>query len=170
MTRALAITGSILFFIIAPFTLAGLVPYWISGWQMQPAFFEVEPLRFVGAAMALAGLYLLLDSFARFAVEGLGTPAPIAPPKHLVVSGIYRFVRNPMYVGVVSAILGQAIYFGDQRLAAYGAILWLFFHLFVLAYEEPTLKDTFGAEYDTFRRNVPRWIPRLTPWRGAAAR
>ena len=170
MTRALAIVGSIIFFIIAPFTIAGLIPYGISGWQMQPAFFEVEPLRFVGAAMALAGLYLLLDSFARFAVEGLGTPAPIAPPKHLVVSGIYRYVRNPMYVGVVSAILGQALFFGDRRLTIYGAIMWLAFHLFVLIYEEPTLKGTFGEEYETFRRNVPRWIPRLTPWSGEAER
>jgi protein-S-isoprenylcysteine O-methyltransferase Ste14 len=170
MTRALAIVGSIIFFIIAPFTIAGLVPYWISGWQMQPAFFEVESLRFVGAAVALAGLYLLLDSFARFAVEGLGTPAPIAPPTHLVVSGIYRYVRNPMYVGVVSAILGQALFFGDRRLAVYGAIMWLAFHLFVLVYEEPTLKETFGEEYETFRRKVPRWIPRFTPWSGEAAR
>ena len=101
----------------------------------------------------------------RFALQGLGTPAPIAPPQHLVVTGLYRYVRNPMYVAVAAVIFGQAILFGDWRLLAYGA-LCLFFHLFVVGYEEPTLKTSFGAEYEAFRINVPRWIPRLTAWRG----
>jgi protein-S-isoprenylcysteine O-methyltransferase Ste14 len=80
-------------------------------------------------------------------------------------SGHYRYVRNPMYVAVVAVILGQGILFGDQRLLIYGGLMWLAFHAFVLAYEEPVLAESFGAQYEDFRANVPRWIPRLTPWR-----
>jgi protein-S-isoprenylcysteine O-methyltransferase Ste14 len=112
-----------------------------------------------------AGLPGLIDSFARFALQGLGTPAPIAPPQNLVVTGLYRYVRNPMYVAVVAVILGQGILFGDWRILIYGGLMWLAFHAFVLAYEEPVLAESFGAQYEDFRANVPRWIPRLSPWR-----
>src|SRR5882762_8775098 len=105
-----------------------------------------------------------VDSFARFALQGLGTPAPIAPTQNLVVTGLYRYVRNPIYVAL---ILGQAALFGDQRLLAYGVLVWLAFHAFVVGYEEPVLVRRFGTEYEDFRANVPRWIPRLTPWRAA---
>ena len=115
--------------------------------------------------LIIAGVPGVVDSFARFALQGLGTPAPIAPTQKLVVTGLYRYVRNPIYVAVVAVILGQAILFGDWRLLWYGALLWLVFHVFVVAYEEPTLKQTFGAQYEDFRANVPRWVPRLTPWR-----
>src|SRR5262249_9633755 len=91
--------------------------------------------------------------------QGLGTPAPIAPTRHLVVTGLYRYVRNPIYVAVVAIILGQAVLMGDWRLVLYGALLWLFFHVFVVAYEEPTLEQTFGGEYAACRA-VPGWIPR----------
>jgi protein-S-isoprenylcysteine O-methyltransferase Ste14 len=103
----------------------------------------------------------------RFAVQGLGTPAPIAPTQNLVVTGLYRYVRNPIYVAVVAVILGQAILFGDWHLVIYGVLMWLAFHAFVLAYEEPVLAQTFGTQYEEFRANVPRWIPRLSPWRNA---
>jgi protein-S-isoprenylcysteine O-methyltransferase Ste14 len=105
-----------------------------------------------------------VGSFARFALQGLGTPAPIAPTRDLVVTGLYRFVRNPMYLAVSAVILGQALVLGDWRLVVYGGVFWLACHLFVVNYEEPTLQRTFGAEYEAFRANVPRWIPRLTPW------
>jgi protein-S-isoprenylcysteine O-methyltransferase Ste14 len=98
-------------------------------------------------------------------VQGVGTPAPVFPTRHLVVTGLYRYVRNPMYVAVVSSILGQGLFFGNVTLLKYGAFVWLLFHLFVLVYEEPTLRGSFGSEYDLFRANVPRWIPRLTPWK-----
>ena len=113
----------------------------------------------------VAGLPVLLDSFARFAIQGLGTPAPIFPTRRLVVSGLYRYVRNPMYVAVVSLILGQGLFFGDLRVLEYGIAIWAAFHLFVLVYEEPTLRNTYGSEYDVFCANVHRWIPRLRPWR-----
>ncbi len=81
------------------------------------------------------------------------------------MTGLYRYVRNPIYVAVVAIVLGQAVLLGDWRLIVWGAVLWLGFHLFVVAYEEPTLEQTFGGEYEAFRANVPRWIPRMTPWR-----
>jgi protein-S-isoprenylcysteine O-methyltransferase Ste14 len=116
-----------------------------------------------------AGAFVVLDSFARFALQGLGTPAPVFPTRHLVVKGFYRFVRNPMYLAVVAVIVGQAVLFGDVRLLEYGLIAWLVAHLFVLGYEEHTLHRTFGAAYESFCANVPRWIPRLTRWRGGVS-
>jgi protein-S-isoprenylcysteine O-methyltransferase Ste14 len=163
--RTVAVLGSAVFFVLAPCTLAGLVPWWITGWRLQPPFLGLEPTRGIGVAMILAGVPGLVDAFARFALQGLGTPAPIAPTRHLVVTGPYRHVRNPIYVAVVAIILGQAALLGDGRLVVYGALLWLSFHAFVVAYEEPTLEQTFGSEYEAFRAAVPRWIPRITPWR-----
>ena len=127
------------------------------------------PLRIVGGLLIAAGLPVLLDSFARFALEGLGTPLPAAPPERLVATGLYRYVRNPMYVAVVSLILGQALLFGSVTLLEYCFVVWLLFHIFVLAYEEPNLRGRFGDDYKHFCANVPRWIPRLTPWRGEQA-
>lgn len=163
MRKSFALAGSALFFVAAPGTVAGFLPWYIGGWQVR----EDWPGSRIGGWL-LIGLALipLLESFLRFALKGLGTPAPVAPTRHLVVSGFYRFVRNPMYVGVVAAIFGQAWLFGDIRLVAYAIIAWLTMHLFVVFYEEPKLQKTFGEEYDRFRANVPRWIPRLTPWQG----
>jgi protein-S-isoprenylcysteine O-methyltransferase Ste14 len=101
----------------------------------------------------------------RFAFQGVGTPAPIFPTQHLVVKGFYRYVRNPMYVAVVWVILGQALFLGNIHVLAYAIFVWLAFHSFVLIYEEPTLRKSFGAEYETFCAHVPRWIPRLSRWR-----
>ena len=165
MQRTTAILGSALFFVVAPCMLAGFGPWWISRWEFQPAFLGLELTRTIGILLMVAGVPGLVDSFWRFAVQGLGTPAPIAPTRHLVVTGLYRYVRNPMYVAVAAAILGQAILLGDWRLLIYGGLFWLACHVFVVAYEEPTLARTFGAEYEAFRANVPRWIPRLMPWR-----
>lgn len=161
------VLGSALFFMVAPGMVAGLIPWWITHWEFLPPFFDLPATRVVGIVLIVAGLPGLIDSFARFALQGLGTPAPIAPTQNLVVKGLYRYVRNPMYVAVVAVILGQGVLFGDWRLMAYGALMWLTFHAFVLAYEEPVLMQTFGKSYEDFRANVPRWIPRLSPWRAA---
>ncbi|MBV9266408.1 MAG: isoprenylcysteine carboxylmethyltransferase family protein [Acidobacteriaceae bacterium] len=144
--------------------MAGLAPWWISRWQLKPAFFGLLSVRIAGGVLFALGAIALLDSFARFAVQGMGTPAPILPTRRLVVTGFYRYVRNPMYVSVVSTILGQALIFGDVALLEYGGIVWLLFHLFVLIYEEPTLKASFSADYTVYCNEVPRWIPRLTAW------
>src|SRR5215470_5854473 len=114
--KTIAVLGSALFFVIAPFVLAGLIPWSMTHWEFQPPFFGPQATRAVGMLLIAAGLPGLIDSFARFALQGLGTPAPIAPPQNLVVTGLYRHVRNPMYVAVVAVILGQGILFGDSRL------------------------------------------------------
>jgi protein-S-isoprenylcysteine O-methyltransferase Ste14 len=163
--RTSAILGSALFFVVAPCVLAGLVPWWITHWQVRPAFFGSDGTRVIGALLVLAGVLGLVDCFARFALQGGGTPAPIAPTRTLVVTGLYRYLRNPMYAAVIAVILGQAVLFSDGRLIGYGALFWLVCHLFVVAYEEPTLALTFGSEYTSYRAHVPRWIPRLVPWR-----
>jgi protein-S-isoprenylcysteine O-methyltransferase Ste14 len=165
MSKITAVLGSALFFIVAPVTVAGVIPWLITHWEFRPAFLAAELTRLAGVALIIAGMPGLLDSFTRFALEGLGTPAPIAPTRNLVLSGLYRHVRNPMYVAVVAIIFGQALLFADWRLFAYGALIWLAFHIFVLAYEEPTLRQSYGAEYESYLANVPRWLPRFTPWR-----
>jgi protein-S-isoprenylcysteine O-methyltransferase Ste14 len=166
MRKVSAILGSSAFLILAPGVVVGVVPWWISRWRLEAPFFGFFPLRIAGGVLLALGIVGLVDSFARFAVQGLGTPAPVLPTKHLVVTGLYRFVRNPMYVSVTSAILGQALILGNVRLLEYGALVWVALHLFVLLYEEPILRKTFGAEYEAFCAAVPRWIPRITPWKG----
>jgi protein-S-isoprenylcysteine O-methyltransferase Ste14 len=163
-TRLFAILGTALFLFAAPGTVAGLVPWWIGRWRVHSSFFGFTAVRVTGCLLIVAGLVILLEAFLRFALNGIGTPAPVFPTKHLVVTGSYRFVRNPMYVGVVSLILGQALFFGDIRIFIYGLCGWLVTHLFVLTYEEPTLRRSFANEYSDFCANVPRWIPRFTPW------
>ena len=161
MSKITAVLGSALFFVVAPAMLAGIIPWLTTHWEFRPPFLAVEATRLAGVALIIAGVPGVLDSFARFALQGLGTPAPIAPPRNLVVSGLYRYVRNPIYVAVVAVILGQGALFADGRLLEYGALLWLFFHLAVIVHEEPTLSQSFGAEYESYCANVPRWFPRL---------
>ena len=149
--------------------LAGLIPWWLARWEMRPAFFGFEPIRAIGIALIVTGVAGLIDSFTRFVLDGLGTPAPIAPTQKLVVTGLYRYVRNPMYVSVLAIIFGQAFLFGDLRLILLGALAWIATHVFVVGYEERRLEREFGPSYETYRSNVPRWIPRLTPWRPSLA-
>src|SRR5258705_2723052 len=135
--KTIAVLGSALFFAVAPSTVAGLVPWWITRWEFLPPFFDLQATRAVGILLIVAGLPGLVDSFARFALQGLGTPAPIAPTQNLVVTGLYRYVRNPIYVAVVAVILGQAILFGDWRLMTYGGLPWVALHALVLTDQEP---------------------------------
>jgi protein-S-isoprenylcysteine O-methyltransferase Ste14 len=109
----------------------------------------------------MAGLIVLIQAFVRFVMEGLGTPAPIAPPERLVVGGVYRYVRNPMYVAVLATLVGQALLRGQLSLLPYAAAFWLITAAFVRWYEEPILARRFGADYEFYRRAVPAWWPRL---------
>jgi len=163
MRKVWAVLGSAVFLVLAPGIVAGLVPWWISGRGADTHSLE-WPLRGLGAVLIAAGVLVLLDSFVRFALQGIGTPAPVFPTRHLVVTGLYRYVRNPMYVAVFAVILGQSLVLGNVRVLGYAALVWLAFHLFVLAYEEPTLRKKYGEEYKTLCKHVPRWIPRLSPW------
>jgi len=162
------IIGSVIFLGIAPGVVAGWIPYTLSRWHMEPPFLGVQAGRWIGGALVMVGFAVLVDSFARFALEGKGTPAPVAPTETLVVSGLYRHVRNPMYLAVVAAILGQALLFGSVSLLTYAAVVWGLFHLFVLAYEEPTLRRRFGDSYRVYQQGVGRWWPRLRPWNPGA--
>ncbi|UCI28409.1 methyltransferase family protein [Mesorhizobium sp. B2-8-5] len=160
-----AIAGSALFLVVAPGVVAGLAPWLLTDRYRKPlsalpGFVPAGSLLVVGAAA------ILLHAFARFALEGLGTPAPVAPTEKLVVGGIYRHVRNPMYVAVLAIILGQALIFSSWAMLVYGLIAAAAMVSFVKVYEEPTLANRYGAEYETYRRAVPGWLPRLTPWRG----
>jgi protein-S-isoprenylcysteine O-methyltransferase Ste14 len=166
MRRILAIVGSAIFLVVAPGIVAGYVPWRICRWHVEAPLLGISSLRLVGVLLIAAGLTVLLDSFARFALQGLGTPAPIFPTRHLVVSGLFRYVRNPMYIAVVSLILGQGLFFGSILVLEYGVAVFAGFYLFVLIYEEPTLLKSYGREYEEFCANVPRWIPHLRPWRG----
>jgi protein-S-isoprenylcysteine O-methyltransferase Ste14 len=158
------VLGSAVFFCLAPGVVAGFVPGALARWHIQAAFLGLGAFRVVGGVLIVAGGLSLLDCFARFAFQGRGTPAPIAPTATLIVSGQYRYVRNPMYVAVVAAILGQALLFGSTRVLGYAGLVWCAFHLFVLAYEEPTLDRQFGRAYSAYQAGVRRWWPRVTPW------
>lgn len=118
-----------------------------------------------GCALVLAGVVLLARAFARLVSEGLGTPAPVAPTERLVVGGDYRYVRNPMYVGVEAIILGQAVLFGSVALLLYALVSWLGMAVFVRYYEEPVLLSRYGDQYAQYCRSVRGWWPRLHAWR-----
>jgi protein-S-isoprenylcysteine O-methyltransferase Ste14 len=144
--------------------VAGLLP-WLLTHRYRLPWSTLPGLVPVGWILIVAATILLLHAFARFALEGLGTPAPVAPTERLVVGGIYRHVRNPMYLAVLSIILGQALLFSSWTLVAYAVIAAAAMVSFVKFHEEPTLARRYGADYEAYRRAVPGWLPRLTPWR-----
>jgi len=152
--RIRALLGTLLFTAVAPCTVAGFVPFYLR--QTWPNATSPNPL---GWLLIVPAAIVLLESLLRFAWQGLGTAAPIAPTKRLVVAGLYRFVRNPMYLAVLSLVLGQALYFSSTATYVYAAFLALAFHLFVLFYEEPTLRRSYGEEYKAYCARVPRWLP-----------
>jgi protein-S-isoprenylcysteine O-methyltransferase Ste14 len=159
--KSAAAVGSSVFFGLAPGVVAGLVPWWITGWQVRdPAL----PLQILGAVLLVGAVIVLVQAFVRFVVDGLGTPAPVAPTERLVVGGLYRFVRNPMYLGVVAAIVGQALVLGQPSLLLYAVAVAAASAAFAHFYEEPTLREQFGDEYERYRRAVPAWWPRRHPW------
>jgi protein-S-isoprenylcysteine O-methyltransferase Ste14 len=164
MRRPTAAVGSAVFFLAAPGVVAGLIPWLLTRWQAREPLPYWAPMRVLGGILLVAGLIALIRAFVRFVMEGLGTPAPIAAPERLVVGGVYRYVRNPMYVAVLAAIVGQALLLGRLGLLLYAAAAWLLVAGFVRWYEEPTLTRRFGEDYEAYRRAVPAWWPRLCPW------
>ncbi len=161
MRRANAAVGSVVFFVLAPGVVAGLIPWWLTGWDVGGAWPMV--VRVVGTALLATGVIVLVQAFARFVREGLGTPAPVAPTETLVVGGLYRYVRNPMYLAVLATILGQALLLGQPVLLGYAFVVWLAFASFVHFYEEPHLAERFGESYHAYRAAVPGWVPRVRP-------
>ena len=161
MTRVPAWLASLLHYIAAPGVVIGLIPWLLTGWQAStpswPGLVQV-----VGGVLVVAGVAVVTAEFVRFVREGGGSPAPVAPTSKLVTGGLYRYLRNPMYVAVVSAIIGQALLLSSPVLLAYAAAtmatVWAFAHW----YEEPTLRRSFGNEYDDYCRRVPGWFPRIS--------
>ena len=141
------------------------VPLWITRFRVPAG----EPWWQMALAAVLIALGVApgLESVRRFVRVGRGTLMPTVPTEHLVVSGFYRHVRNPMYVGVLVALAGETILFRSRALAVFMVLMCLGFHLFVRLYEEPTLGRRYGEEYLRLKRHVPRWLPRLRPWQGA---
>ncbi len=149
---------ALLFTVIVPGTVTVVIPYLL----LRPsAEFVARISGFAGLALILMGGVVYLHCVWSFAWVGRGTPAPIDPPKEMVAVGIYRHVRNPMYVGVCALLMGEALLFQSWRLLAYALLAWLLCHLFVVFYEEPHLRRKFGESYVSYCRAVPRWIPRL---------
>ncbi len=167
--RVRAWVGTVVFLVLTPGVVAGLVPWVITGWRIPWPAGWFSPVAIMAAIVILSGILVLLDAFIRFA-RADGTPAPPMPTVHLVVVGPYRYVRNPMYLAVLAIILGQALLFGSGAALVYAGIVLLAVVSFVRGYEEPTLELQYGDEYRDYRRNVRGWIPRVRPWDGAAAR
>ena len=166
MRTGAAAAGSAIFFAVTPGVVAGVIPFALTGWHSQPLWW---PIRLVGAVLTVAGAILLVHAFVRFVMEGRGTPAPVAPTERLVIGGAYRYVRNPMYVAVLATILGQGLVLGRPVLFGYALVVAIAVVGFVLGYEQPTLRERYGQEYEEYLRAVPGWIPRLTPWRGSSS-
>ena len=155
--RARSIAGGAGFIVVGgPTIVAGLVPWLLTRWDTdeQPA----AP-RVLGVVLLIAGGTLVLETTARFALHGRGTPAPWAPPERFVERGSYRFVRSPMYIGVLLLIVGQGLLLGREVLYVWAGAAWLMFTAFLAFYEEPGLRRRFGAGYDDYRRRVNRWLP-----------
>jgi protein-S-isoprenylcysteine O-methyltransferase Ste14 len=165
--RVRAWVGTVVFLVLTPGTVAGLIPGLITGWRIPWTGSWVSPVATVAAILILTGVIVLLDAFIRFA-RADGTPAPSMPTVHLVVVGPYRYVRNPMYLAVLTIILGQAVLFGSRGALLYAGVVLLAVVLFVRGYEEPTLELEYGDEYREYRRNVRGWIPLARPWNEAA--
>jgi protein-S-isoprenylcysteine O-methyltransferase Ste14 len=149
---------SLLFLIVAPGMVAGYIPLALLRWGSK---IETGGFAYLAFPLWLIGGSILLWSFWNFLHEGHGTPAPIDPPKELVAVGFYRYVRNPMYVGVLAINIGYFLWFRYWNLLIYAILVFIAFHTFVMLYEEPTLRRKFGATYEEYCRRVPRWIPRI---------
>jgi protein-S-isoprenylcysteine O-methyltransferase Ste14 len=155
-----AIVGTIVFTALVPGSVVCLGPYLLTYWVVEPPLLGTALTRVAGVLLLVASAPLFTSFIARFVVEGHGTPAPLAPTRHLVVGGPFRWTRNPGYIAVLGMIVGQGLLLGSGAVLVYAAAVALAFQIFVIFYEEPTLRRTYGAEFDRYCGTVPRWIPR----------
>jgi protein-S-isoprenylcysteine O-methyltransferase Ste14 len=157
------VTGSLGFVLCGgPTLVAGLVPWLLTRWRSDD---QPLALRVLGGILLAIGAALVLETTARFALQGRGTPAPWAPPRRFVARGSYRYVRSPMYLGVLALIVGQALLLGREILFAWALVAWLLFHAFLVLHEEPGLRRRFGSQYEDYTQRVRRWLPTTTPAR-----
>ena len=165
--RRAAVLGSLGFFLIGPGLEAGVGPWLLTGgFETGDGLPDSVVLRILGVVLIVAGLAVVIHAYARFALDGIGTPSPMAPPRELVVSGAYRFVRNPMYVATAAVIVGEGLLLRQPVLLVAAAVYCIALALLGRRFEEPLLQSRFGAAYEDYRAAVPGWLPRLTPWRG----
>jgi protein-S-isoprenylcysteine O-methyltransferase Ste14 len=148
---------TILFVLLVPGLLMGVMPIWLV--QTDTALFSFGIFRWLAVPMWIAGVAVVLWCAWAFTVRGLGTPSPTDPPRKLVVSGLYRFVRNPIYLGVLGVFFGYLLWHPSRALLVCPLILGLCSHLFVIFYEEPRLRKTFGSAYEDYCQSVRRWLP-----------
>ena len=151
---------SLLWVVLLPGVVAGFIPWRYFHFRFNAARFDV--LTIAGLVCMTAGIALLAACVWEFARSGRGTLSPVDPPRHLVVHGLYRYVRNPMYLAVTAIVLGEAMIARSRDLVVYWAVFFLVANIFVIGYEEPNLRRRFGASYDEYTRSVRRWIPRLS--------
>jgi protein-S-isoprenylcysteine O-methyltransferase Ste14 len=163
MQRSKAAIASAAFFVAAPGTFVGLVPWLITHWEITGSSPLWRVAQVIGVVLIVVGVIPPVHAFVQFVKAG-GTPMPMAPTERLVVTGFNRYIRNPMYAGLITALVGQALLFGSLWLLAYAATFWVITASFVRWYEEPTLVREYASEYEAYRRNVHAWIPRLRPW------
>lgn len=150
---------NLLFTILQPGLVAGYVPYLILGrLKRNSAFSEFGITQGIGLALFVLGFIIMIHCITFFAIKGRGTLSPADPTKKLVVSGLYKFSRNPMYVGVMSMLIGEAIFFNSFDLWIYSALIFVAFNLFISFVEEPRLKRDFGEEYLSYRQKVRKWF------------
>jgi protein-S-isoprenylcysteine O-methyltransferase Ste14 len=162
MQRSTAGIASAAFFVVAPGTVVGLGPWLITRWEITGSGLPWRLLQAIGVVLIVAGLIPPAHAFVQFVKAG-GTPMPIAPTQRLVVTGFNRYVRNPMYLGLIVVMLGQALLFGSLALVLWAAAFWIITASFVRWYEEPTLVDEYDGEYEEYRRHVHAWLPRVHP-------
>src|SRR5439155_11910548 len=151
---------SVFFTILQPGTVAVLIPYWLISSSNDSVVTSHQPLRYIGLPLIAIGAATLLWCIWDFFASGRGTISPIDPPKHLVVRGLYRYVRKPMYVAVVTILIGEAIFFLSVPVLIEAGIFFILANLFIMGYEEPALRRKFGESYEKYLQTVGRWIPR----------
>lgn len=149
---------NLFFTIVHPGLVAGLIPYWILNGSNNPFSRPFEITQYCGTILFSFGLAILLECIVRFAWQGRGTLSPIDPTKDLVIKGLYRYSRNPMYVGVMLMLAGEAVFFESKFMWGYGLIVFLIFNLFILLVEEPRLRKDFGADYQAYCKKVRMWL------------
>jgi protein-S-isoprenylcysteine O-methyltransferase Ste14 len=165
--RRAAVLGSLIFFVVGPGLEAGVGPWLLTGgFEVGSRLPGAAAPRLLGAVLIAVGLAVLIGAYVRFALDGIGTPSPTAPPRELVVAGVYRYVRNPMYVATAAVIVGEGLVL-RQPILLLGAIVYCAaLATLERLYEAPLLRRRFGARYEAYRRAVPGWLPRLRPWHG----
>lgn len=150
---------NLLFTILQPGVVAGLVPYLLLRTDQKERILQpFYILQYMGLLLFVFGFLVMMNCILNFAIHGKGTLSPADPTKKLVIAGLYKYSRNPMYVGVILMLIGEAVFFQSESLWIYSMLIFVVFHLFIVFFEEPRLKKDFGAEYDQFCNKVRRWV------------